>query len=130
MGLTKLPPIYIPEIKEEHITDYGNVSNDFNPLHFDKKAAKQAGFPTIIAHGMMTMGISTKLISPWLSKDYIISEYESSFRQPLLVGDSLHLVGKMIKQKETYARISFEGVNQANQTIITGKIWVNSILTE
>ncbi|MFC0562172.1 MaoC family dehydratase [Halalkalibacter alkalisediminis] len=129
MDLTNLPIIYIPEIKEEHIIDYGNVSNDFNPLHFDKKAAEQAGFPSIIAHGMMTMGISTKLISPWLSNDYFISEYESSFHKPLLVGDSLHLVAELIKQQETYARISFKGVNQDRKTIITGKILVKSNLT-
>jgi 3-hydroxybutyryl-CoA dehydratase len=128
MVLSVLPTIYIPEIKDEHIATYGEVSNDFNPLHFDKKAAKQAGFSDRIVHGMMTMGISTKLISPWLSGDCFIKEYESSFRHPLLIGDSLHIYGEIAELTCSYAHISFKGINQRNQIIITGKIVVEGRL--
>ncbi|WP_332694344.1 MaoC family dehydratase [Halalkalibacter lacteus] len=125
-----LPTIYISKIKEEHIATYGEVSNDFNPLHFDKKAAKQAGFSDRIVHGMMTMGISTKLISPWLSSDCFIKEYESSFRYPLLIGDSLHIYGEIAERTCFDARITFKGINQHSQIIITGKILVEGRLQD
>ncbi len=124
MDLSRLPTIYIPEIKDEHIATYGDVSNDFNPLHFDQKAAKQAGFSDRIAHGMMTMGISTKLISPWLSSNCFIKEYESSFHHPLFIGDSLQINGEIVELSCSFARISFKGINQRRQIVISGKILV------
>jgi acyl dehydratase len=63
MVLSVLPTIYIPEIKDEHIATYGEVSNDFNPLHFDKKAAKQAGFSDRIVHGMIVSSKNMKVHS-------------------------------------------------------------------
>ncbi|KHF41721.1 MaoC family dehydratase [Halalkalibacter okhensis] len=117
----ELPIIYISEIKENQITAYGNMAEDFNPIHFDKQAAKNAGFSERVVHGMMTMGISTKLIAPWLTNHWSIKEFESSFLHPLFIGDSLTISGEIYERTCSQVRISFKGVNQEGQVIISGK---------
>jgi 3-hydroxybutyryl-CoA dehydratase len=122
MDLPILPSITIHKMTEKDIETYGVLSNDLNPIHFDLNAARQAGYPNRLIHGMLTMGISSRLISPWISSGWIIKEYESSFRHPLFIGDSLCLNGKITKSTDSYTWISFNGVNQDLQTVITGKV--------
>lgn len=122
-----LPTIYIPEIKDEHIKRYGQVSNDFNALHFDHEAAQAAGFPGRIVHGMLTMGVSTKLISPWLSSCLLVKNYETTFRHPLILGDSLRIEGEIVEISETHALITFQGMNQHDHIIVIGEILLKEV---
>ncbi|MDV2682965.1 MaoC family dehydratase [Alkalihalophilus lindianensis] len=115
-----LEEIHIKEITQQQLEAYGLVSNDYNPIHFDLKAAQDAGFPKQIAHGMFTMGVSTNLVSPWIST-HLVKSYETSFIQPLLVGDSLRIKGTATITDQTTS-IVFTGENQHGETIIKGQI--------
>ncbi|WP_408904205.1 MaoC/PaaZ C-terminal domain-containing protein [Pararoseomonas sp. SCSIO 73927] len=37
---------------------YAGASGDFNRIHFDLPYAQEAGLSAVLAHGMLTMGIS------------------------------------------------------------------------
>lgn len=122
-----LPTILIPAINSEHIEAYGHVSDDFNPIHFDTKAAQLAGFPNRIVHGMLVMGLCTKLVSAWVSSNLLIKDYQTTFHHPLIVGDSLKIQGNIKNKENLPVRISFNGCNQDNKIIITGEILVEGV---
>jgi acyl dehydratase len=51
----------VPVITHETLTAYATASGDHNPLHLDPAAARAAGEPGIIAHGMLTMAYLGRL---------------------------------------------------------------------
>jgi 3-hydroxybutyryl-CoA dehydratase len=46
-------------INPADVTLFAGLSGDFNPLHTDEETAKNTPFGTRIAHGMLTVAIST-----------------------------------------------------------------------
>ena len=56
------------QITQEMINNYAIVSNDDNPIHVDKAAAKIAGLSGTVAHGMLSMAILGQLAYQWLKR--------------------------------------------------------------
>jgi acyl dehydratase len=52
-------------ITREQIKQYAEASGDFNPIHTDPAAAKKAGLPGCIAHGMLVMALGSRALSEW-----------------------------------------------------------------
>lgn len=60
----------IPELKKGPIqriqlVKYAGASGDFNPIHVDEPYAKSAGFDSVFAHGMLSMGFLGQLLTDW-----------------------------------------------------------------
>ena len=53
---TELPPLTKPAITRETLKVYGPAAGDPNPMHVDEEFAKNAGYPGVFAHGMLSMG--------------------------------------------------------------------------
>ncbi len=43
-----------PAITKEQLRAYADASGDHNSIHLDESAARKAGLPGIIAHGMLS----------------------------------------------------------------------------
>jgi acyl dehydratase len=50
------------EVAEDQATRYAEASGDHNPIHLDSEAARGAGFPSVILHGMCTMAFAGKAL--------------------------------------------------------------------
>ncbi|MCM3717637.1 MaoC family dehydratase [Fictibacillus phosphorivorans] len=87
-----LEPLHI-EVTEEMVTKYGEVSGDFNPIHFDDRSAREKGFPSKIIHGMFSMAIASHIIDPYLQEGYRVKTYEMKFKAPVLVGETIRIEG-------------------------------------
>jgi acyl dehydratase len=55
--LTKAP------IERIQLVKYAGASGDFNPIHVDEEFAKQAGYRSVFAHGMLSMAFVGQLLS-------------------------------------------------------------------
>lgn len=44
-------------LRQEDIHAYAEASGDHNPLHLDPEAARAAGYPDVLAHGMLTLAL-------------------------------------------------------------------------
>lgn len=53
---TELPTLVKPAITKETLKAYGPAAGDPNPMHVDDEFAKNAGYPGVFAHGMLSMG--------------------------------------------------------------------------
>ena len=45
------------------IVMYAGASGDFHPVHHDEVVAAEMGYPSIFAHGMLTMGMTGRLLT-------------------------------------------------------------------
>jgi 3-hydroxybutyryl-CoA dehydratase len=87
-----LKPLHI-EVTEQMVRKYGEVSGDFNPIHFEDCAAKEKGFPAKIIHGMLSMAIASNIVEPFLKEGYWVKTYEMKFRAPVFVGETITIEG-------------------------------------
>lgn len=50
-------------VTRDMLCHYRDVSGDPNPLHVDPEAARRAGFPDVIAHGMLSMAFLGRMLT-------------------------------------------------------------------
>ena len=79
---------YARTVTEEDIQKFGEVSGDFNPVHFDDAYAKTTIFRGRIAHGLLTAGyISTVLGTKLPGAGSIFMGATIRFKAPVRIGD-------------------------------------------
>ena len=58
----ELPPLVKGPITKDHLRAYADASGDPNPMHTDEEFAKNAGYPGVFAHGMLSMGYLSEFL--------------------------------------------------------------------
>lgn len=77
-------------VTEADVQAFGEVSGDFNPVHFDEAYAATTMFGGRIAHGMMTASLISAVIGEQLPGAGAIYLSQSlRFRAPVRVGDTV-----------------------------------------
>lgn len=61
------------------LVNYAGVAGDPNPIHFSEDAAKLVGLPTVVAHGMLTMGLAADYLTSWLGDPTAIETFSVRF---------------------------------------------------
>ncbi|MEU7630351.1 fused (3R)-hydroxyacyl-ACP dehydratase subunits HadA/HadB [Nocardia sp. NPDC049220] len=61
------------------LANYAGVSGDGNPIHFSDHAAHVVGLPTVVAHGMLTMGLAGGYLTSWLGDPTAIRKFSVRF---------------------------------------------------
>ena len=81
--------VIVEDLKRTQIVMYAGASGDYNPLHTDEKFTQEiAGYPTVFAHGMLTMGMTGRVITDWVG-DGRITKYGVRFTKQVFPGDTL-----------------------------------------
>ena len=71
------------------IVMYAGASGDYNPLHSDEVYTTQvAGYPSVFAHGMLTMGMTGRALTDWVGDGRLLS-YGVRFSKQVWPGDAL-----------------------------------------
>jgi acyl dehydratase len=79
----------VRELSRTQIVMYAGASGDYNPLHTDEVYATQvAGYPSVIAHGQLTMGVTAKLVTDWI-EDAELTGFGVRFARQVWPGDTL-----------------------------------------
>ena len=78
----------VEDLKRTQIVQYAGSSGDYNPLHTDEVfTTKIAGYPSVFAHGMLTMGMTGKMITNYVGdgtlKKYGVTKH--SMKNPAFV---------------------------------------------
>jgi acyl dehydratase len=57
----------VDNLTRTQIVQYAGASGDYNPLHTDEVyTTKVAGYPSVFAHGMLTMGMTGKMLTNYV----------------------------------------------------------------
>ncbi|MGW5315727.1 fused (3R)-hydroxyacyl-ACP dehydratase subunits HadA/HadB [Nocardia thailandica] len=75
---TVLPPA-TARVTRGDLANYAGVSGDPNPIHFSDRAAELAGLPTVVAHGLLTMGLAADYLTSWLGDPSAIEKLAVRF---------------------------------------------------
>jgi acyl dehydratase len=79
----------VEDLKRTQIVQYAGASGDYNPLHTDELYTKEvAKYPTVFAHGMLTMGMTGRLLTNYVG-DGRLTKYGVRFTNQVWPGDTL-----------------------------------------
>ena len=79
----------VEDLKRTQIVMYAGASGDYNPVHTDEVfVTKVAGYPTVFAHGMLSMGMTGRLLTDYVG-DGRLTKYGVRFVRQVWPGDSL-----------------------------------------
>jgi acyl dehydratase len=83
-------------IEQAQLIRYAGASGDFNPLHWQEEFAAQVS-PTggVIAHGMLSMGLLSRVITQWAGGPEKVRRLSASFRAPCPVGATVTIGGEV-----------------------------------
>jgi acyl dehydratase len=106
----ELPPLSV-HITREDLVRYAGAALDFNPIHWNEKVAVDAGLPGVIAHGMLTMALSGRLVSEWTGDAGRIVDLFARFTRPVIVpnddaGALVELTGKVTAVADGLATVA------------------------
>lgn len=73
------------KITRDSLVRYAGASGDFNPIHYRDDVAQAVGLPGVLAHGMLTMGISISPVIEWLGDPGKVVDYSVRFTKPVVV---------------------------------------------
>lgn len=81
--------VLVEDLKRTQLVMYAGSSGDYNPLHSDEPFATQvAGYPSVFAHGMLTMGMTGRVLTDALGDGRLLA-YGGRFTSQVFPGDSL-----------------------------------------
>ena len=73
------------ELSRDSLVRYAGASGDFNPIHYRDDVAMSVGLEGVLAHGMLTMGLSAAPITAWFGERGFVSGYQVRFTKPVYV---------------------------------------------
>ncbi len=114
--------VVVEDLSRTQIVQYASGSGDFNPIHHDEVfATKAAGYPSVFAHGMLTMGLTGKLVTDWLG-DGVLTSYGVRFVRQVWPGDTLTATGEVVSiTPEGDVELSLVTKNQQGEAVVTGE---------
>jgi acyl dehydratase len=114
----------VNDLKRTQIVQYAGASGDYNPLHTDEPyATKIAGYPSVFAHGMLTMGLTGQAIAELVGPDNLL-RFGVRFTAQVWPGDSLtvrsSVVGITEDEAGRVAELSVSTVDAAGREVMSG----------
>lgn len=117
--------VVVHNLSRTQIVMYAGASGDYNPVHTDEVfATKVAGYPTVFAHGMLTMGLTGRMLTNWVG-DGRLTKFGVRFVRQVWPGDTLtaRATVEAIRQEngEALVDLSISTVNQDDQEVVKGQ---------
>ena len=114
----------VEDLKRTQIVQYAGASGDYNPLHSDEIfATKVAGYPTVFAHGMLTMGMTGRMLTNYVG-DARLTKYGVRFTSQVWPGDTLDATAtvKAITERGGHKLVELDvsTVNQSGVQVLSG----------
>ena len=115
----------IPELRrtvtQEQIAAYALAAGDPNPIHTDEELAKSFGFPTTIAHGMLSLAILAECVARWAGGYERVAGLGARFSKPLLRGDTIICSGRVtdVDASSGLIHLEVEAVSDRGDRVLT-----------
>lgn len=119
-----LPPMTFGPITRTMLALYAGASGDHNPAHIDSDFAKKAGLPDVFAHGMLSFGGLTRIVTQWSGIGRLRS-FGARFVSMTQVHDLISFSGTVVERfeadGETRLRINLVAAAQDGRQTLLGE---------
>ena len=117
--------VVVENLSRTQIVQYAGASGDYNPVHTDELfATKVAGYPTVFAHGMLTMGLTGTMLTNFVG-DGRLSYYGVRFTSQVWPGDTLTATATVdsLGEEQGHAIVALEvsTTNQEGRVVLSGQ---------
>jgi acyl dehydratase len=114
----------VDDLKRTQLVQYAGASGDYNPVHTDELfTTKIAGYPSVFAHGMLTMGMTGKMVTNYVG-DGRLTNYGVRFTRQVWPGDTLTATAtvKAIREEggKHFVDLEVSTVNQDGAEVVSG----------
>jgi acyl dehydratase len=118
----ELPTLQV-RLTRADLVRYAGASGDFNPIHWSDRAARDSGLPGVIAHGMLTMALATRLVTTWAGDPGAVVDCAVRFTRPVVVPDDtggalVEFSGKVTKRRDDGAVVVAITARAAGKTVL------------
>jgi acyl dehydratase len=112
--------VVVQDLKRTQIVQYAGASGDYNPLHTDEVyATKIAGYPSVFAHGMLTMGLTGRAVAELVGAGNLL-RFGVRFTAQVWPGDTLTVRGTVVRVEDGEAELSLSTVNAEGLEVLSG----------
>jgi acyl dehydratase len=115
----RLGPLSSAPITRQQLVMYAGASGDFNPIHYDHLFATAGGYPSVIAHGMLSMGFFGRRLDA-----HRVKRIATRFKAVTYPGDVVTVSGEVVSVGETTAEIKLTAKTQAGTVTLEGSATV------
>jgi acyl dehydratase len=116
--------VVVEDLKRTQIVQYAGASGDYNPLHTDEVyATKIAGYPSVFAHGMLTMGMTGRALADLVGPENLL-RFGVRFTTQVWPGDTLTVRISVVNITEgrdgKEAEFSVTTMNAEGKEVVSG----------
>ena len=114
----------IENISRTQLVMYSGASGDYNPLHTDDVYTKEvAGYKSVFAHGMLTMGLTGKMLTNYVGAGRVM-KYGVRFTNQVWPGDTLDATATVAAIREEGGHklvdLTISTINQDGKEVVNG----------
>ncbi len=114
----------VEDLKRTQLVQYAGASGDYNPLHTDELFTREvAKYPTVFAHGMLTMGMTGRMLTNYVG-DGRLTKYGVRFTNQVWPGDTLRATATVEEiteeNGEPVVNLQVETKNQDGLVVVKG----------
>lgn len=121
------------EVTKEKMDAFRLITQDGNPLHTDEAFAREKGYPSCVAYGMLTASFLSTLAGVYLpGEKSLIHSVEIKFVKPVFPGDMLLVHGKVKEKNELFSVITLQITvsNQKGEKVLRGSMQIGVLKDE
>ena len=101
---------------EEQIAAYADASGDHNPIHLDEEFARSVGLPSLIAHGMLQMGIAATVAAEAAGGAHHLRRMSVRFAGMVQPGDTVTFTAQ---PADGGGKLELGALNQRGEAVLT-----------
>ena len=109
----------VQTIERADLVRYAGASGDFNPIHWNDEWARSVGLPGVIAHGMFSMGVASRMISAFAANPAAIKRLRVRFSAMIQPGQTLTVSGEVADVEGDHVRIRFWGEDENGNRVVS-----------
>ena len=116
--------VLVEDLKRTQLVQYAGASGDYNPLHTDDFFTREvAGYPGVFAHGMLTMGMTGRMLTNYVG-DGRLKSFGVRFTNQVWPGDTLTAKATVVdirdEDGDKVVELELATINQDGTTVVTG----------
>jgi len=117
-------PVLAHTLTRGDLVEYAGASGDFNPMHTDDVAARDAGMPSVFGHGMFSAGLLATALTNWAGVGSLV-RYKVRFVKQTWPGERfetrISVTCKRVEDRKTLVDVECSLSNDAGEVKVSGE---------